>query len=203
MNKKYDGDCIFWDGKFSTNGYGVDSRGRQSHNLTWEKHNGPVPPDKVVAHTCNIRGCVNIQHLYLKSPAKFKHTRDYVEIGRGRNKKVVVAHETKSAVSTSRNLKRIRQLDFTKDELNKLFTYTEGNLFWKESARGRTKGKRIGTVDTKIPIVGCSVRSVRCGLHELVWVFFNGPIKENQRIIFKDGNALNCNIENLTLVEVT
>jgi hypothetical protein len=37
-------------------------------------------------------------------------------------------------------------------------------------------------------------------LHRAVWVEHNGPIPDNMMVIFRDGNRLNCDISNLTLV---
>ena len=209
MTKKYTrefldslSDCIYWEGKLLTSGHGVLPNGRKAHEDIWEKVNGPIPADRIVRHTCNVRSCINISHLYLSKPGKLKVTKDFAELGRGRNRRTVVVHETRSFVKNTRTLKRIRLLDFTTEEIDELFYYKEGNLHWKKSGRGRTKDKAIGTKDRKIPIIACSVNGVRCGLHELVWILFNGQIDEDQRIIFKDGNALNCKIENLTLVNI-
>ena len=37
-------------------------------------------------------------------------------------------------------------------------------------------------------------------LHRVVWEYHNGKIPKGHNVIFKDGNTMNCNIENLELV---
>ena len=37
-------------------------------------------------------------------------------------------------------------------------------------------------------------------LHRATWEEHNGPIPEGMMVVFKDGNQLNCDIENLMLV---
>lgn len=40
-------------------------------------------------------------------------------------------------------------------------------------------------------------------LHRAVWMEHNGPIPEGMMVIFRDGNRLNCDISNLTLISKT
>lgn len=37
-------------------------------------------------------------------------------------------------------------------------------------------------------------------LHRYIWEQNNGPVPEGQNIIFRDGNTMNCQLENLTIV---
>jgi len=39
------------------------------HRMVWEMHNGPIPEGKVIMHTCDNKGCVNIDHLRLGTQA--------------------------------------------------------------------------------------------------------------------------------------
>lgn len=64
-------DCWLFMGARHTNGYGnVRSKnqfGRWScktaHKLAYEHHHGSVPEGLVVRHMCNVRNCVNPEHL--------------------------------------------------------------------------------------------------------------------------------------------
>lgn len=40
-------------------GYGV------AHRYVWEYHKGPIPEGMLVCHSCDVKRCVNIDHLFL------------------------------------------------------------------------------------------------------------------------------------------
>jgi len=59
--------CWIWD---ATPGsvYGLfwlNGRNEHAHRASWILHNGPIPNGKWVLHTCDVKGCVNPNHLYL------------------------------------------------------------------------------------------------------------------------------------------
>lgn len=82
------GSCWIWTGARFTNGYGSSGRkGRHkyAHRQSWEMINGPIPHGKLVLHHCDVRNCVNPEHLYLGSHAD--NMRDCME--RKRHQKYV------------------------------------------------------------------------------------------------------------------
>lgn len=58
--------CWLWIGEVLRNGYGratCNGKRHLAHRLSFTEFVGPIPPGHVVDHLCNVKNCVNPEHL--------------------------------------------------------------------------------------------------------------------------------------------
>ncbi len=54
-----------------------------AHRLAWVEVHGPIPDGLCVLHICDVRNCVNVEHLFLGTLAD--NNKDKARKGRSRN----------------------------------------------------------------------------------------------------------------------
>jgi hypothetical protein len=66
--------CQIAKGTHVTGGYvaiydSITQRSHLAHRWAWMRANGPIPDGMYVCHHCDTPACVNVQHLFLGTPA--------------------------------------------------------------------------------------------------------------------------------------
>jgi len=81
-----DNQCWLYTGYTDELGYGIITHqggGLKAHRASWIVHKGDIPKDKDVLHKCDVRCCINPDHLFLGTHQDNMRDRDLK--GRGAN----------------------------------------------------------------------------------------------------------------------
>jgi hypothetical protein len=76
--------CLIWLAGRGSHGYGhfrLNGKSEEAHRIAWALHNGPIPNGLWCLHRCDVRECVNVQHLFLGT--RQDNIDDMIAKGRG------------------------------------------------------------------------------------------------------------------------
>jgi len=57
--------CWIWKDQLDAEGYGRLYLNRLAHTLAWELSHGSIPDGMKICHSCDVRSCVRIDHLFI------------------------------------------------------------------------------------------------------------------------------------------
>lgn len=81
--------CLLWPGAQDDDGYGrfypAPGVTYLAHRYAYERANGPIPPFLCICHKCDVRQCVNPDHLFLGT--RNDNTQDMIAKGRANKAK--------------------------------------------------------------------------------------------------------------------
>lgn len=121
--------CWIWKGSKFTSGYGDLSffpSERRAHRASWVIHYGKIPKGLHVLHKCDVKDCVNPEHLFLGTHRE--NMQDMVR--KGRRPKIFGTRHGMSKL-TEKDILNIRALDkksISRLEISKQFNITKENV---------------------------------------------------------------------------
>lgn len=128
--------CWIWQGRTSDRGYGVlhfNDRNFGAHRLSYMVHKGGIPNGMLVCHKCDVRKCINPEHLFLGTVKD--NADDMVKKGRHRH------GENATCVKlTDEQIREIRQSNVPGIELCKQYGVSDNTI---SSIRRRETWKHI------------------------------------------------------------
>jgi hypothetical protein len=114
--------CWLWTAGCSGNGYGVftiKSKNVSAHRYSYELHYGEILEGLVVRHTCDVRNCVNPNHLL--TGTQQDNITDMIEKGRRQSSIGIKNNSAKLSEDDVIEIRIFREFGFTQKQLGEMY----------------------------------------------------------------------------------
>ncbi len=138
LNTLYDVDskgCWIWNKCTYVEGYGqltLYKKRTRAHRLSWEIFKGPIPKGMLVCHKCDVRPCINPDHLFIGTYSD--NLRDAFKKGRRFRRSSLINNKRKTTMLSPKTIKKVEEM---RDELKAI------NKFRKEMGLSELEGDGI------------------------------------------------------------
>lgn len=125
--------CWLWTGALGKLGYGnleYERKCYAAHRLSYEIHHGPIPDGMYVLHSCDMRYCVNPDHL--RAGTQLQNVQDTTKRKRNHRAGKITADEAREILSLKSNATYLGFRDYVADKYQVSAT-TIGDIWYGRS----------------------------------------------------------------------
>lgn len=121
--------CWIWMGALNRDGYGYvngkayGGRNVRVHRYMYQRKHGAIPSGRFVLHRCDVRCCVNPDHLFLGTPKE--NTQDMIRKGR---RTIPMGKQRRHSKLTEEAVRFIRSSTMTQKALGKMFGVCQATI---------------------------------------------------------------------------